>query len=212
MKDQDQKTSLDDLFQTMVKEGEQVRTKKKLTSNRKGVGRLTASRLLRQNIEENTYKLLQGKLTRTYIKAEIEEQHCHICKGIKTIIKRMMVFSEAGEHTEMTALVTSRGMYEFHYDLPIKSVVYKKFIPVCAECLIDDQVHRREVIRERGSSYSSGKAFARPYRTRKTNAGSGQPNGPLQAPERILPNKADPSARTDERSNDKVQENSLPKG
>lgn len=87
-----------------------------------------------------------GAMRRHAIVAVVTTERCALCKKSTDHVDDMKVWShatnKASDKREITAIVNTAGMYEFHKDLPISVHHQTKYIPCCAKCLLADAFTR----------------------------------------------------------------------
>jgi len=112
-------------------------------SKKRRVRRTTKNLLnVKNKINSQLEKIILGTLERDHIQAHVQVVTCSKCKGTQKHVDFLHVWShstiESNSSNRMTTEIKTRGMYDFHRDLPIKIIEDVRFVPVCAECLYLD--------------------------------------------------------------------------
>jgi len=129
--------SVKDMLARMIKEG-----KKTMSEAKKSRVKKTKMGILRKSFDIQENKLLVGSLVRHHIQAHIKLQTCSKCRAEQKVVDFLHVWSqspmESNSSNRMTSNILSRGMYDFHHDLPMTVHETKVEIPACAECVYID--------------------------------------------------------------------------
>jgi hypothetical protein len=87
-------------------------------------------------------------MERKLIEAVIDVEVCTYCKSRTKHIRSLCVWSKTPMNVldpwQMTSQILAKGMYEFHQDLPIRTVTHTTEIPVCADCLVQHMENERK--------------------------------------------------------------------
>jgi hypothetical protein len=104
--------------------------------------------LLKEDYHRQHEAIAIGAMRRHVLIAVVTTERCAGCHESTDHVDDMKVWSHAtnpkSDKREITARVTTAGMYDFHQDLPITINRRTKYIARCASCLIKDADDRQD--------------------------------------------------------------------
>lgn len=144
----------DKLFAKLLKEGrkERLKAEKPKTMGEAKQARVAKTKTnildIKRIYDEDQRALLKGTYERDHLLATIAREQCQQCGIVQDHVDKIEVIKRSTIKPDETLLgerVNSLGMYQFHYDLPIKiTSVGKRYIPACNKCLLEDQLKREQ--------------------------------------------------------------------
>lgn len=195
------KTKMDP-FALLIAEGKKAKAEKakakwtpSKSSKNRNEARLSNVMRLTRTIDDERIAIISQNLRRSHIHATIKHERCRGCQGKTSHIAVMYVVlaDAAGNNHQLADRISSRGMYEYHYDLPIRYREVEEFVPVCPSCLIRDADVRDEEIKRGNASYRQRQAFAWAHRTRPLDASVPRSGSSIHSTEQVLEDLPDPS-------------------
>lgn len=137
------KPTLDQMFSTLVRQGETMGAARKRRESRTARNLLTMKKVWDAKHE----KIIEGLLKKDHIRAIVVTERCGACKEENQHVRDLELWSKAstvnGDVWRLTGTITGTVVYDLYKHLPIKVINISKFPARCARCLIDDAEERK---------------------------------------------------------------------